>query len=387
MNYLDVYFSRINYFGETQADRIKNSGIVSFEKWLAQSPFTITNLSVERGLYFSGIIQTSKDREEKKLMYLYVANDIPIVVGDILTWQQDDGTIEKWLLLQKIHKVHGTYQTFQIVQCNYEVKWIDCGRLKKSWAYTVSSVDDKVKANFRMWHNLVSPQPNKYAEIIMPYNKVDRSTNFIIEDEGWKMIEADFTSVSGIIYMSLTESKVNFQYDDLNVDVADIDKLNFPSIAPIGRVGETILPDFTDTTLNEWELELSSSDTSVISEDMVAVAPGMATITMQLRGHDAVRKYFEVRIEDVSNDFTAYIAGADSVRLDRQASYLLEGTTPITTGVHFEIDKPELAELVILEDNLCLIHANNKNKLGAIVLSATYRDITYTKTINIVPLW
>jgi len=29
-------------------------------------------------LYFSGIIQTSKDREEKKLMYLYVANDIPI---------------------------------------------------------------------------------------------------------------------------------------------------------------------------------------------------------------------------------------------------------------------------------------------------------------------
>jgi hypothetical protein len=78
MNYLDVYFSRVNYFGETPADKIKNSGIVAFEKWLAQSPFTVTDLSVERGLYFSGIIQTSKDREEKKLMYLYVANDIPI---------------------------------------------------------------------------------------------------------------------------------------------------------------------------------------------------------------------------------------------------------------------------------------------------------------------
>jgi len=51
---------------------------VAFEKWMAQSPFTVTDLSVERGLYFSGIIQTSKDKEEKKLMYLYVANDIPI---------------------------------------------------------------------------------------------------------------------------------------------------------------------------------------------------------------------------------------------------------------------------------------------------------------------
>jgi hypothetical protein len=32
-------------------------------------------------------------------MYLYVANDIPIVVGDILTWRQDNGAVEKWLLL------------------------------------------------------------------------------------------------------------------------------------------------------------------------------------------------------------------------------------------------------------------------------------------------
>ena len=99
MNYLDVYFSRVNHLGDTVAERIKNNGILAFEKWLAQSPFTVTDLSVERGFYFSGIIETSKDKEEKKLMYLYVANDIPIKVGDILTWRQDNGVTEKWLLL------------------------------------------------------------------------------------------------------------------------------------------------------------------------------------------------------------------------------------------------------------------------------------------------
>jgi hypothetical protein len=99
MRYLDAYFSRVNYFGDTYAERLKNSGIVAFEKWMARSPFTVTDLSVERGYYFSGIIETSKDKEELKIMYLYVANDIPIRVGDIMTWRQDNGTIEKWLLL------------------------------------------------------------------------------------------------------------------------------------------------------------------------------------------------------------------------------------------------------------------------------------------------
>ena len=99
MNYLDVYFSRVNHFGDTTAERIKNSGIVAFEKWMAQSPFTVVNLSVERGFYFSGIIETSKDKAEEKIMFLYVALDIPVKVGDILTWKQDNGTIEKWILL------------------------------------------------------------------------------------------------------------------------------------------------------------------------------------------------------------------------------------------------------------------------------------------------
>jgi len=32
-------------------------------------------------------------------MYLYVANDIPLVVGDIINWVQDNGDLEKWILL------------------------------------------------------------------------------------------------------------------------------------------------------------------------------------------------------------------------------------------------------------------------------------------------
>ena len=424
MNYLDVYFSRVNYFGETIADRIKNSGIVAFEKWMAQSPFTVTDLSVERGYYFSGIIETSKDKEEKKLMYLYVALDIPIKVGDILTWRQDNGAVEKWLLLQQVHKVHPQYQTFQIIKCNYELKWIDAnGYLRKSWAYAVSSVDSKVKSNFRMWHSLVSPQPNKFAEIIMPRPHLEgidadqlmRGITFIIENEGWIVIECDWTSVEGIAYMSLTESKVNYEYDDRIVDVAETDRLLFPTLQAVYNIGDEIVPEFTAQTLNEWEIVLLVPETAegelpvveVLSNGHLrAINAGKAIIKMRLKNYDAddprkaVTKEFEITVS-ASND-ALYLKGPDEVKLDRYATYELvnEDTgNPVLDTVEFSIinkteEKISLATIAPAYDNennqllyANVLHANAKNKLGEVILSAVYNGETYTKTIKIVPLW
>ena len=410
MNYLDVYFSRVNHFGETTADRIKNSGIMAFEKWKAQSPFTVTDLSVERGLYFSGIIETNKDKEAKKIMYLYVANDIPIQVGDILTWRQDNGAIEKWLLLQKEHKVHEQYQTFQIIKCNYDLKWIDAnGYLHQSWAYAVSSVDSKVKGNFRMWHSLISPQPNKFAEIIMPrpglvgtdVDELMRGINFIIENEGWVVIECDWTSVEGIVYMSLTESKVNYQYDDRDIDVADTDRYKFPELPTIYKVGDMIMPQFEVGTLNQWEIELIKPDTcDFINDNFVATAPGQCIITMRLKNRPAVTKEVEIIVNATEQEFVAYIDGPDQLRLDRYGTYILKGNVPIESeNVVIRIQEDPTAKkkpsdyATIAQDadkegnTIFILHANAQNKLGKLVLVATYNNVEYTKTVEIVPLW
>lgn len=410
MNYLDVYFSRVNHFGETTAERIKNSGIVAFEKWLAQSPFTVTDLSVERGYYFSGIIQTSKDKEEKKIMYLYVANDIPIIVGDIVTWVQDNGVTEKWLLLQKLHKVHEQYQTFQMIKCNFELKWIDTdGYLRKSWAYAVSSVDSKVKSNFRMWHSLISPQPNKFAEIIMPrpifregsedYDELMRGVTFIIENEGWLVIECDWTSVEGIIYISLTESKVNYQYDDRDIDVADTDRYKFPELPTLYKVGEEIIPKFEHDTLNQWEIVLKKpDDCDFIDDDFRAIAPGQCMITMQLKNRPAVTHDIEITIYPEDEPSMIYIDGPDEVKLDRYGTYVLKADdTTIEQAISIQIDpdakKPPSDYATLKEDidkngnKIYVLHANDKNKLGKVVLVTTYQEKEYTKTVQIIPLW
>ncbi len=393
MSYLDVYFSRINHFGETPAEQRKNIAMRNFQRWLAESPYTVDDLSVERGLYFSGIIQTSKDKEEKKIMFLYVAIDIPIQVGDILNWKQDDGKLEKWILISKEKKVHEPYQVFSIVKCNYEIKWIDAtGRLKKSWSYVVSSTDDKIKGNYRTWHNLISPQPNKYAEILMPKQQVDRGTNFIIEDEGWKLIEADFTSVDGIIYMSLTENKVNYQYDDLEVDIADIDKLKFPTLTPICTVGDYLIPDFGEDTFNEWEIELIPTENTESllvkeNEQWKAISPGKVVFLMQLKGKKAVQKRYEVEIVASNETINAYIEGPDSIRLDRYATFELVSNTAILDTITFTLEDTNLASISTVENNKCVIRANAKNKLGEITLNARYLGKTYTKQIKIIALW
>lgn len=401
MNYLDVYFSRINHMGETTAERIRNSGIRSFQKWLAESPHTIRNLSVERGIYFDGIILTSKDKEYEKIMFLEVANDIPLLIGDIMNWTLDNGDIEKWILIQEEKKVNGTFRSFWIVRCNYLMKWIDAqGHLQQSWAYFVSSLDSKIKGNFRTWNNLITPQPNKYAELLMPRYPVDRATNFIIEKESWTVVEYDHTSVPGIIYLSLTEGKINSIYDDVENNIADLDKkakynLVMPPLTQIFHLGDHIEPVFTLTKNGETceeEIELISGNKRIVKKidnDLIAVGKGTVTISAILKNHPDISQDITVTIGEVeeTQEFSAYIEGPETIRLDRKASYKLNGTAEITDAVSYSINDITYASIISSDNKGCIIQANAKNKLGTIVLSAFYNDKEYTKEIRIIPLW
>ena len=399
MNYLDVYHSRVNHLGETTAERIKNGGIRSFEKWMAESPHTVHNLSVERGLYFNGNIITSKDKEYQKIMFLNVANDIALRVGDIMNWTIEDGSIEKWLLIQEEKKVNGTYRTFWIVRCNYLMKWIDKnGHIQQSWSYFVSSLSDKIKGNFRTWNSLITPQPNKYAELLMPRYPIERATNFIVEEESWTVVEYDHTSVPGIIYISLTENKINSIYDDVENNIADTDKLAkydliLPPLTQIFNINETISPVYTITKNGKpykTEVEYIATDKKIvriINGVPTAVGAGTTTLIVRLKDYPDIQQELTITVGNEEQEFSAYIEGADTIRLDRSERYELKGTSDIIDQVNFSIDSALATIQEVVNNKYVVVHANNKNKLGTITLTAEYQGNTYTKVIKIVPLW
>ena len=402
MNYLDVYFSRINHMGDSTAERIKNGGIRSFQKWLDESPHTVCNLSVERGIYFDGIILTNKDKEAKKILQLNVGNDVSIVIGDIINWQIEDGSIEKWLIFQEEKKVNGTYKTFFIVRCNYLIKWINTdGHLQQSWSYIVSSVDSKIKGNFRTWNNLITPQPNKYAEILMPRYPIERSTTFIVEDEAWIVVEYDHTSVPGVIYLSLTESKINTIYDDTINNIADLDKLaqydfDITDTELEVSLGAHINPIFTlfkNGQICDEPTEIISSNTKVIKNingEMIAISKGTADLIIRLIAYPDIKQNISITVVDTAPvpEFSAYVEGPDSIKLDRLATYTLKGNQEIENTVTYSLPANNVyAAIVNVENNICTIRANDQNKLGTIILTASYNNNTYTKEIRIIPLW
>ena len=401
MNYLEIYHRRINHLGETTAERIKNGGERSFYKWMAESPFTVNGLSVERGLYFDGIIQTNKDKEHEKIMFLYVANDIPLLVGDIMNWELNLDTTEKWLLVQEEKKVNGTYRTFWIVRCNYLMKWVDNkGHLQQSWSYFVSSLDSKIKNNYRTWHNLISPQPNKYAELLLPTYPIERSTNFIVENESWQVVEYDHTSVPGVMYISLTEGKINSIYDDVEQNIADTDKLakyqlSTPSEIQNFSIGAPINPVFTlmkDGHPNNSEVEFIPQNKKVariVNGVLTAVGNGTSEIIVRLKEYPQIQCSLTVKISDDVQEFDGYIDGADSIKLSYEESYTLKGFNQIQGEVLFEVEDTEYGDIVKQKTlaNYCVIKANEKNKLGTIILKAIYQNKTYIKEIQVIPLW
>ena len=420
--YVDVYYSRINHFGETTAERIQNMGAFSFEKWLEESPHAVQNLSVERGFHFGGVINQKKDRPEEKIMILHVSNDTPIVVGDVLNWPTEDGTLEKWILFQKEKKVNGTYQTFFITRCNYLLKWIDSlGHRQQSWAHVVSSVDNMIKGNYRTWNALITPQPNKYMEAIMPRYNIDRATNFIVEDESWSLVEYDYSSVPGVIYLSLTENKVNQIYDDLDENIADLDReaqyeLLVPTETQIFAVGDIITPSYSLTKNGipcDYATEVGPVNkkvAKVVRGALTAVGEGETDLIVKLKDFPLIQKTIHIVVSDTTKGFSAYIEGAALIKLDYAGNdcwnnvYELKGTEPIDGKVRYRIEgDTSLASLLIDAEitehqdatgdypfnynTQCIVRANNKNQLGTFMLVASYKDKEYRKEIDVVPVW
>lgn len=231
----------------------------------------------------------------------------------------------------------------------------------------------------------------------MPRFPIDRATNFIIEEESWSVVEYDHTSVPGVIYLSLTENKINLIYDDLENNIADMDKLAQYTVAiPEEKqkfiIGEIVDPVFTLMKNGypfQTDVDFSSEDNNIvkfIDGRLTAIGEGETNIIITIKNAPNTFVKVPVQITAAEVEFSAYIDGQESVRLNRTSTYTLIGTSDIIDTVEFSLNN-DYAKIKEITTNSCVIQANNKNLLGTTILTATYHGQSYSKEIRIIPLW
>ena len=242
-----------------------------------------------------------------------------------------------------------------------------------------------------MWNELITPQPNKFMEVLMPYQPIEKSTEIILYDEAWELIDYDRISVPGTIYLSFTESKVNELRDSVREQIANIDKLQVWSInAPLQlsvEVGERINPVYT--LLKNGIIQKDIKATLIPSEKMsyddegnlIAAEAGETELLLTYEN-----LMLTLKVVIGGGVQMGYINGDNYIRMGRSASYELIMPDNSIAKTEFSIDNTTIASIQN-QGNKCIVKANDRNKLGTVILSTEYLGQTYTKSINILALW
>lgn len=388
--YLTTYISRSTHLGGNPQARAFNSGVLEFRRNLKYNQHTQRGLYVDGNPHnrFDGVILTDKEDDNRVSQILTVELDVSIKVGDLIMWNDD-----RWLIYRSTTSSYQPYQKFYMVRCNHLIKWIDEeGNLQSSWIYLLGSKDSRIKDNFRTWNEMITPQPNKHINIILPRTHIRRDTEIIVVGEAWRLVDYDQNSVEGISFMSFTESKVNEQRDDIEQGIANIDTQVVWSVdlAPSRQVAANEVFSIVYSILRNGVkqnvqpiITISNSDWTLLEDGSIQAGEnGECSVMVSYNG---ISEYQLVTVAEQSK-VVLTLTGSDKIRVGNEASYEIDSLE----DVEFTISPQHLAELKINENNSkqCTVIANENNKLGVVTLTATtVSGEKVTKDIKIISLW
>lgn len=237
----------------------------------------------------------------------------------------------------------------------------------------------------------------------MPRFDVEKQTKFIVDDEAWLVSEYDKSSIYGVLYLSLTEDKVNLDYDDLENDIGNKDQLNeIEFIIPKNQNAQINVPFEPSITIKkngviDEELEYilylpeKNSNIEIVDNTILVKKEGEYYINVELKNYKEYQKTFRIVCAAEPQEMDFKIIGNDYIRLTRNADYyVLNSNNEKISNVIFSLSDidSDIATLENVDEFTCKIIVNSNNKLGTITLTAELPNSQIlTKTIEIKPLW
>lgn len=401
-DYYKVFQERCKNHGKSFKSLVQSQAALDFQRFLVSSPnaIDVTVNDEEEKIRVATILNKEKNDTDVRRFFLANKED-GLKIGDFIYW---DDTV--WILLKKEKDTIDAYDKFEGLECRHNIKWIDkFGVLQSTPCYLVAQTDEKVKANFRTWNNMITPQPNKYLEIITSRKNIELSQRFLIDETAWLVVETDYISVKGIIYLSLTEDKKDLYEDDINNDIADIVDLNKFQLK-LEETEITLGIDGTYQLSGKIYLNGNLYSSNIIVEilegeenisidenlKITGIKEGNTKLRISMEENNEISQELNVTIQESAPANVVYdLKGDASIKWGRTKVYqfvrIINGIfEPVKAEFSIE-DKDKLIKNYEINETSITITANEDNRVGEFYINCTFGEETVRKEIKVTSLW
>ena len=409
-DYYKVFQHRLTSDGFSYKQQIESLARKNFENYINETPTSVV-VQCEKESYKVSIVENKQDEYRlSKQMLSSIYDYFPI--GSLIYWEYynpKDCPENYWIVWRIQQNSIQDHNVSYISRCNHKLKWIDeHGVRHEQYVYEFSSKENMIRATFKSRvQEIIASEPNKFMEIIMPFTEdIKREQRFIVDGEAWYVIEFDSSSVDGITYITLGEDRKDLQQDLLiakgdSEDLANYEKenKNYISVLQENPVVEKdtayiIKPYYykEGIYINNTIFNFYNKNNLIGSGTFYEqVYEENTEIVIKLAENENIYYKLKIIVEDDPEQQTIYkIIGDSSIKWNKTAIYSLEkeedGIITNITDVTYNVDNEVLVKLE-QEDGIAYITANNKRKIGKILLTALGEDFSVEKQIEITSLW
>ena len=402
-DYYLVFQERSGNHGKTFKEVVQKQAQHDFKYFLQSSPNTIkVNINSKDGNSTRVATIVSKENEILAKRYFLCNKADQIKIGDFLYWNDSI-----WLMFKKERDTIEAYDKFEGIECRHRIQWIDSyGVLQETPCYLAAQTDEKIKSNFRTWNNMITPQPNKYLEIITSRNNIQLGQKFLIDETAWFVVESDYISIKNIIYLSLTEDKKDLYTDDLENNIANIVDLNKfelrikDSNIDLGIDEEYKITGEVYLNGNKYSdkilIEIIEGENLISIDEnfnLTALSEGSVKLRVCMEENNEIYQEMIVNIKETAPEIVTYqLIGDESIKWGRtkviQSIKNINGIAEPSVASFTVIDNNELLSSYEINNSSVTITANNENKTGKFSIICTFEDNSQVeKIISVTSLW
>lgn len=402
-DYYEVFQKRSSHSGRSFKEVVQKEAALDFKRFLISSPDAVevfVNNDNSNPIRVATIL--SKEKNDTIVRRFFLADkEQELKIGDFIYWED---TI--WILLKKSKDTINAYDKFEGLECRHSIKWIDkYGILQETPCYLVAQTDEKIKANFRTWNNMITPQPNKYLEVVTTRRDIELGKRFLIDETAWYVVESDYISVKGVLYLAMTEDKVDPYQDDIENNIAETVDLNkFKLVVDSNYVELGLNEDYQLNGKIYLNGNLYSEDIIVeilegedyISIDgnltITALEEGTVKLRVSMEENNEISQEIDIKIMATAPENITYsLVGDESIKWGRtkifQTMKVVNGVSEPVNATFTIEDENEVVKTYEITENTISVTANSDNNVGSFVIKAVADEQELVKEVNVISLW